>query len=334
MDDLASLPGLSWRPLSRTDGPLLTPLIAAIDDVDGEPFRQSAQEVAIWLNRPWIDPGRDGAVGLDRDGIARAYGLAELTPSLEPPARVRLAGGVHPQWRGRGIGRSVLAWTERSGRSILLGASAGVRPGGLDAPVDMIGFGVAEAAHSTAALAARAGYSALRWFSLMHRSLDDPLPALSIPPGLRLVGFDPHLSEPVRLAANEAFADHWGSQPRSAGTWQEWMSDPDLVPQWSFVALDRDHVAGYVLNCALRETWKAQGFQDGYTASLGVRRPWRGRGVAKALLAASMAAFREAGMTLASLDVDTENPTGAVGLYTGLGYVAGHRSAWFGKPAR
>lgn len=39
--------------------------------------------------------------------------------------------------------------------------------------------------------------------------------------------------------------------------------------------------------------------------------------------------FSAAGMDTASLDVDSENPTGALALYTKMGYVAVNRSlAW------
>lgn len=57
-----------------------------------------------------------------------------------------------------------------------------------------------------------------------------------------------------------------------------------------------------------------------------VRRPWRGRGMAKVLLTASMRAFQNCGLERAGLMVDTENPSGALRLYEGLGYRAAQRS--------
>ena len=55
-----------------------------------------------------------------------------------------------------------------------------------------------------------------------------------------------------------------------------------------------------------------------------MRRGWRGRGLAPALLTAAMASFRADGMQYAELDVDTENPSGAHGLYASLGYEVTH----------
>ena len=63
-----------------------------------------------------------------------------------------------------------------------------------------------------------------------------------------------------------------------------------------------------------------QGYTSGYTDALCVRRSYRGRRIAPALLAAGMRAYAADGMQYAVLDVDTENPTGAYGLYSSLGY--------------
>ena len=77
------------------------------------------------------------------------------------------------------------------------------------------------------------------------------------------------------------------------------------------------------------QDWAVLGYTTGYTDTLGVRRAYRGRRLAPALLAASMAAFRADGMQYADLDVDTENPSGAHSLYARLGYEVTHGSAMY-----
>jgi len=64
----------------------------------------------------------------------------------------------------------------------------------------------------------------------------------------------------------------------------------------------------------------------------GVRRPWRKQGLARALIARSLSQLRELGMTEASLTVDTENPSGALRLYEGLGYRPVKRGSVYRKP--
>ena len=57
-----------------------------------------------------------------------------------------------------------------------------------------------------------------------------------------------------------------------------------------------------------------------YVAWVAVRRPWRRRGLARALLASSLVGARAAGFTSANLGVDSDSPTGATGLYASLGF--------------
>jgi ribosomal protein S18 acetylase RimI-like enzyme len=184
----------------------------------------------------------------------------------------------------------------------------------------------------------RNGFSSVRWYIEMTRRLvgdgSQPIPEVELAAGLRVVPFDRELDEQVRLAHNEAFADHWGSEPRSAEDWQRATTGGrNFRPDWSFLVLaDSDggqEVAGYTLASAYEQDWEAQGYTAGWTDLLGVRPAWRGRRLAPALLAASMQAMLDSGMERAELGVDSENASGALGLYGGLGYAATRREvAW------
>jgi len=63
-----------------------------------------------------------------------------------------------------------------------------------------------------------------------------------------------------------------------------------------------------------------------------VRRPWRKRGVASALLCASLHAFKTEGLSFATLGVDTENLTGALRLYERVGFKPVKRFIQYDKP--
>lgn len=58
----------------------------------------------------------------------------------------------------------------------------------------------------------------------------------------------------------------------------------------------------------------------GYTEGISVRRPWRRRGLARALLTRSLKMFQDMGMTEAALGVDTQNLSGALRLYESVGF--------------
>jgi ribosomal protein S18 acetylase RimI-like enzyme len=88
----------------------------------------------------------------------------------------------------------------------------------------------------------------------------------------------------------------------------------------SFLALDGDEVVGLVIVDVNEDDWVLQGYESSYISLVGVISRWRRRGVAPALLAKTLRASRDAGMQRTALDVDSENPTGALGLYTGMGF--------------
>ena len=62
-----------------------------------------------------------------------------------------------------------------------------------------------------------------------------------------------------------------------------------------------------------------------------MRRPWRRRGLARSLLVGSIRMFGEMGMEETALGVDTQNPSGALRLYQGVGYREIQRHTFFNK---
>jgi ribosomal protein S18 acetylase RimI-like enzyme len=116
----------------------------------------------------------------------------------------------------------------------------------------------------------------------------------------------------VYEAMEEAFADHWGFVSFPYDEWRAWMldreeADPTL---WRLV-WEGDEVAAAALN-SVKEG-------EGWVNVLGVRRPWRRRGLGLALLHESFGEFRRRGLAKAMLGVDSENPTGATRLYERAG---------------
>jgi mycothiol synthase len=308
---------LVWRPLRATDATAMHALMDAIETHDQTHTRHSYSEVLELLTGPGMDPEHDGLVGVDEDGTMRAYALVEIDDDSRV-LRAVLRGGVHPGWRGRGIGRAILAWKEGRARQ-RLAASGTPLPARLAVMVE-------EQARDHRRLYAAAGFSPIRWYSAMRRDLRGPLPERQMPDGVRLTGWSPDLDEQVRVAHNEAFADHWGCAPQSITSWAQ--REASFVPHWSWVAVDSSgpgpEVVGYLMSARYEQDWPALGYTCGFTDAVGVRGPWRGRGVASALLVAAMSSYRDAGLEYASLRVDTANPSGAGNLYSALGYTQTH----------
>ncbi len=77
---------------------------------------------------------------------------------------------------------------------------------------------------------------------------------------------------------------------------------------------------GSVQNYLSLEENELEKRQRGYTEAISVLREYRGRGIASALICRSMAMFKMLNMDEVALTADTQNPTGAMRLYTALGY--------------
>jgi ribosomal protein S18 acetylase RimI-like enzyme len=313
--------GLTWRPLSRADVPALAVLVARVEEADAQPFRTSEVEVEEWFDGDWKDPVADSRVGVDADGALRAWVTTEAPPGDVRTVRVHVSGGVDPGLRGRGVGSALVAWGTARARQKLAASGKDV-PGRIAAYLE-------DHREDARALYVAAGYTPIRYYTDMRRDLAQPLPEVRAPEGVRIVPWSDELDDAVRLAHNEAFADHWGSEPRTPESWQ--VGRAMFAPQWSHVAVDEatGEVAGYTVAGRYEQDWPVAGYTSGYTELLGVRRAWRGRGVSVALLEAAMRSFRADGMEYAELDVDTANPSGAHGLYARLGYEVTHGSVLY-----
>jgi ribosomal protein S18 acetylase RimI-like enzyme len=70
----------------------------------------------------------------------------------------------------------------------------------------------------------------------------------------------------------------------------------------------------------------------GWTEFISVRRPWRKRGLARALIVESFEVLKQHGMTEAALGVDAENLSGALRVYESVGFRVVKRSSTYRKP--
>jgi mycothiol synthase len=122
-------------------------------------------------------------------------------------------------------------------------------------------------------------------------------------------------------ASAEAFRDHWGENEWTEAEWSRFEVEPQHAdPRFWRVGWDGDQVAGAIVTTVPAEENERHGRSRVYVSMVSVRRRWRRRGLARALLASSLVGARDAGFTSASLGVDTDSPTGATDLYRSLGF--------------
>ena len=304
--------GIRWRALTVDDAPLITELAERISARDHPTWSESLEEMHEELTHSWVDPAQDGLLALDADGTAVAWGLVVAPPNPESLVRVILFGGVAAEHRGRGIGRELLAWQHSRACHMLATNDATL-------PAWVLSY-APDRAPEHGRLLQRAGFEPARYFTTLEADLALMPAPVAHPDGVRVVPFDSSLSEAAREAKNAAFADHWGSQPASREAWESMQGLPSFRADLSRVALAGDKVVGFVVTEINEDDWERAGSRSGYIGLVGTVRAWRGRGLASAMLTDVMQAYRDAGLETAVLDVDTENPTGALGVYTRLGF--------------
>jgi mycothiol synthase len=233
-------------------------------------------------------------------------------------------GSVLPAWRHKGIGRALHHYGERRLREKAVEhGHSGVR---------VFQALAADTEASRHALLSSEGYRAVRYGYEMTRSLSAPIPDLPLPAGIQVQPVRPDQYEQLRVAVNEAFRDHWGWGAMTEKDLQAWQKNRNFQPQLWQVAWAGDEIVGTVLNFIDAESNAKYQRRRGWTETICVRRPWRKQGVAKALIARSMRLLQEQSMVEVALNVDTQNPTGALQLYESMGYRAVRELITYEKP--
>lgn len=164
------------------------------------------------------------------------------------------------------------------------------------------------------------GYQIERYFFEMLRPITKPLPEVSFPAGVELREVKPEHYRAIWDADQEAFRDHWGYAEPTEEMFEAWQKDRLFQPHLWKVAWEGDQVCGMVRNFYDPQENEEYNRKRGYTEEISVRRPWRGKGVAKACIAESIKMFRDMGMEETVLNVDANNPNGALQLYQFMGY--------------
>lgn len=246
-----------------------------------------------------LDAERDAWL-VDVDG--RLAGVGHLSRRSE--RRYFGDAYVHPELTGRGVGTRLLGlFAERVREQTPAGTTAVLQG------AHLVGDALAPA------LFAACGYTRVRSSFRMIRDVSGEVPEPVWPDGIERRPLDVERDgRRVHEVIEDAFAEEWGHTDRTYAEWRRRTFDapgfdPGLVP----VAWDGDEIAGLSLNYSKRMgDW-------GWIGSIGVRKPWRRRGLGLALLYESFSRFRATGETVVALGVDAENPTGAVRLYERAG---------------
>jgi mycothiol synthase len=278
----------------------------------GIEYANTLEEIeAVFSHLINCHPSRDVVIA-EVDGQAIAFSRV-WWEALESGTRLyKSLGFLAPAWQRRGIGGSMLRYNES-----LLCETASTHPA--EDPKFFQGW-ASDREVPAHALFSAAGYQPVRRFAEMTRAISIPLSEAPLPEGIVVRQVQTHHIRPIWEAQQEAYRDHWSYAPGGEQAYQRWLANRLFNPDLWKVAWDGEQVAGMVLN-RINEAENAKYHRRrGYTQDVFVRRPWRRRGLARALLSQSIEMFRNLGMEETALSVDVDNPSGALRLYETTGY--------------
>ncbi|MDX3103983.1 GNAT family N-acetyltransferase [Nonomuraea angiospora] len=267
---------IEWAALSPADMPAIADLARRCVAHDGG---LPATTSPSFLERRYV---AGTVVGAFADGRLVACG------AVRPVGDVSAATGlVDPGHRGQGLGSGLL--------DRLIGEAG---------PVRLETESVTPEAH---ALFLSRGLRQTFAEDVYRRDLAHPLPAVPLPPELKIEEWSQDTEGAFYAAYSASFADRPGFPGWSREEWVDWLVDDEFLPGCSLVAREAGGAAGFV-TCA-----------EGFLIQVGAVPGWRRRGLARALAAAALDRMRARGATEAFLDVNVNNPASAA-LFRGLGF--------------
>jgi ribosomal protein S18 acetylase RimI-like enzyme len=324
------VPGLAFRGFrGESDFQIILDLINASKEFDQVERTDSIEDIAReieHLNN--CDPFRD-MLFAEVEGQPIAYGRVKWYLDEEGRWVGAHLGLLHPEWRRKGVGKALLRYQEDHLRQL---SQALLDEGQItmDTP-RFFDTSASDTEVGKEILLREAGYKPVRFYYSMVCPLSEPIKITPMPEGLEIRKVHRDQLRLVWDAANEAFRDHWGYVEATEKDYKRWLNDPLNDPKLWKVAWDGDQVAGMVLNFLDQKENEEYNRLRGWTEDISVRKPWRRRGLARALITRSLQMFKDMGMDHAALDVDTQNLAGALDLYERVGFVVEKRHTKYRK---
>lgn len=305
------LEAMSWRAALPDDSRAIVVLQDACFDVD-DTYREVESEVLERFDDPAMDPAADSLLAVTDAGEVVVSIWSYMQSSAETKWRAFGDVHVHPEHRSDQLMDFALDWWEARSRQRLAEKAD-------DLPKYLWFSAYTHQVSMVERVQAR-GFTIARYYDELVRDLSAPVDEPELPTGLRFVPSEEAPDGDELYVHNEAFRDHWGSQPFTQERWDLFKNE-FYLPEASYLVYDGDDPVGHVMSAKWPHDFADRGFTHSWIVSLGVLRSHRKRGIASAMIARAMRDFAVDGMEYAMLDVDSENPTGAYGLYEGLGFV-------------
>ncbi|WP_228035763.1 GNAT family N-acetyltransferase [Oculatella sp. LEGE 06141] len=298
-------------------------LLNACEAVDRLDSFYSTTALQQGLAEPGFDPIHDMRLWEDENNDLIAIGKLRIPSTSSETIDSHLWFQVHPRARHRNLEAEIIAWSESRLRDVERERQLPVK----------LRSSTCDHKHNRIAFLNNCGFTYERCFLTMVRSLTAPIPLPQLPTQFTVVDARSGFSiESWVEMFNQTFVDHWGFYRATVDQCKHGMSDPNYHPALDLVAIAPDGTFSAFCFCYInKEKNQAKGQTEGWISSLGTRRGFRRMGLARAMLLSGMHRLQAAGMSVAKLGVDTENPNFAQNLYESVGFTKARAKLTFVK---
>ncbi|MGV9316023.1 GNAT family N-acetyltransferase [Streptomyces sp. NPDC003691] len=290
---------LSVRPAVPGDAEAICALLNAVDVIEVGKPETDLVEVTADLTHPEADLPNNSWLGF-HDGRPVVYGLLWDDSGAE---RIDIDQYVLPEHQEAAAAVLELMEERARAKAAANGAERAVVHFHLNATPTL-----------DTALLVRRGWSTVRRYHAMVRSLDPATDTVPVPPpGTTLRNCRDEADRRIAHALlQETFAEHFDHQERS---YEKWLADLGALVDWELVWIVSQDGEGDVAVLVTSNHREAYGWIN----SLGVRKQARGRGLGGLLLRHAFGVYAGLGRNALGLGVDTDNETGALRLYQAHG---------------
>jgi ribosomal protein S18 acetylase RimI-like enzyme len=307
-----------WRSLGREDLHDVWSLFQEANTKQDADITDTLQDLERQYDDPWSNPVTDSRIVRTIRGKLVAFARIFVNPQPEKENVAHLWCTVSLEASEQGLQQECLDWMQERATERLAEAANTDEASALPR---VLRTDFPETDKQSIALYRANGFEPVRTFFKMERNLSEPIPEAPLPDGLTFRTYSPELDEAMLDAFNESFSDHWGHETVTPNDWHQFIIDySDVRKDLTLAVMDGDEVVALCVNRVKNADSKDPGGPLGWVGSVGTKRAYRKRGIASALIAESMRRFRAEGLRNAGLGVDSENPTGALGLYERLGF--------------
>ncbi len=289
----------------------ISDLLNACEAVDELNKGASVSELQEISNNPSLDKVRD--IRLWEDANSKLIGIGHLSISTSDEAiNGFLLCCVHPNARSGNLERQIVTWAEERMREVQQerGVSVKLHISARDDKVGLI------------ALLESNGFKSESYGLIMRRSLKEPIPEPQLPASftLRQVRSQQDAEAWVEFY-HQSFIDDSDYHDLTVEHYKYQLRNPTYRPELDLVAIAPDGTFAACCECSINpESNTRNRYSEGWIDKLGTRRGFRRIGLGRAMLLTGMRQLQAAGMDIAKLSVNFDNPNGALQLYESVGF--------------